>query len=487
MQLTRRQFLTLSGVAAASALLASCSPARTLAGRVAGPGPWPDGGDPAWRALSRLTFGPRADERERAAEIGLDAWIEEQLAPERIADVEATLRVRRFDTLAMDTSMIFGVREDTAIRELQQAALLRAIYSRRQLYEVMVDFWSDHFSISALKGDCAWLKSIDDREVVRPHALGNFGDLLWASMRSPAMLIYLDNQENHAGNPNENYARELLELHTLGVTGGYTQRDVQEVARCLTGWTVDDRLFRGRFRFVPDRHDDGAKTVLGQAIPAGEGERDAERVFELLMAHPATPRFVARKLARRLVADEPPETLVAAAAATFARTRGDITSVLRTILHSAEFAAAPPKLKRPLHYVAGALRQLDAETDGGPALLDSLAAMGQPLFQWPTPDGFPDHTVAWSGALLARWRLSLALAGNEIPGTTIDAPALVGASGARTPAETFDRMGALLLGAAPVPALRNRVLAALSAAGGEDDMTAAIAAAIVASPAYQWR
>jgi uncharacterized protein (DUF1800 family) len=250
MQLTRRHFLTMSGVATASTLLAACSPARTLVGRVDGPGPWPEGGEPAWRALSRLTFGPRADERARAAELGLDSWIEEQLAPEHIADAEAMLRVRRFDTLAMDTSMIFGVREDTAIRELQQAALVRAIYSRRQLYEIMVDFWSDHFNISALKGDCAWLKTIDDHETIRPHALGNFGDLLWASMRSPAMLMYLDNQENHAGNPNENYARELMELHTLGVGAGYTQRDVREVARCLSGWSVDDHLFRGRFRFL---------------------------------------------------------------------------------------------------------------------------------------------------------------------------------------------------------------------------------------------
>jgi uncharacterized protein (DUF1800 family) len=486
MQLTRRKFLTLAGVAGASALLASCSPVRTLSGRADGLGAWPDGEDSHWRALSRLTFGPRAEEQARADEIGLNAWIEEQLAPERIADLDATLRARRFDTLAMDTSIIYGVREDTAIRELQQATLLRAIYSRRQLYEVMVDFWSDHFSISTLKGDCAWLKTIDDRETIRPHALGNFGDLLWASLRSPAMLIYLDNQENHAGNPNENYARELLELHTLGVSSGYTQRDVQEVARCLTGWTVDDQIHRGRFRFLAERHDDGAKTVLGQIIPEGGGERDVERVFDLLMNHPATPRFVAHKLARRLVAGEPPERLVADAAATFTRTRGDIKAVLRIILHSTEFAAGSPKFKRPLHFVAGALRQLDVETDGGPALLDALAVMGQPLFQWPTPDGFPDHTVAWSGALLARWKFALALALNEIPGTRLDTAALALAAGTRVPAETFDRLGSLLLGTKPPPAVRDRVLAALNTSDS-DHVTAAITAVILASPAYQWR
>ncbi len=485
MQLTRRQFLAASGIAGAAALLAACSPARRLAGRADGPGPWPEGDDAAWRALSRLTFGPRADERAHAATVGLDAWIEEQLAPDQIDDREVALRVRRFDTLSMDSSIVFGTREDTAIRELQQATLLRAVYSKRQLYEVMVEFWSDHFSISSLKGECAWLKTIDDRETIRPHALGSFGDLLWASMRSPAMLIYLDNQENHAGSPNENYARELMELHTLGVTAGYTQRDVQEVARCLTGWSVDARLRRGQFRFFAEQHDDGAKSVLGASIPAGGGAGDAERVFDLLMNHPATPGFIAAKLVRRLVSDDPPAALVGRAAATFARTRGDIAAVLRTILHSAEFAAAPPKLKRPLHLVAGALRQLDAETTGGRPLLAALAEMGQPLFQWPTPDGFPDRSAAWSGALLARWKFALALAQNAIPRTRIDLAALAAAAGDGAPAQVFDRLGALLLGSAPPPALRDQVLGALRSSGEVEPP--AMIAAILASPAYQWR
>jgi uncharacterized protein (DUF1800 family) len=351
----------------------------------------------------------------------------------------------------------------------------------------MVDFWSDHFNISTLKNGCAWLKTIDDRDVIRPHALGNFGELLWASMHSPAMLIYLDNQENQAGNPNENYARELMELHTLGVTAGYTQRDVREVARCLTGWTVNDQLFRGQFRFTADRHDDEIKTVLGQAIPAGGGERDGERVFDLLMAHPAMPRFVARKLVRRFVADDPPEALVAATAATFARTRGDIKALLRTILHSAEFAAAPPKLKRPLHYVAGALRQLGAETDGGPPLLDALTKMGQPPFEWPTPDGFPDYGAAWIGALMPRWQFALHLAQNQIAGTQIDLPALMRAASAQDPARAFDRLGALLLGAPLLPVTRDRVIAALRGTSTGGDLPEMITAAIIASPAYQSR
>ena len=487
---TRREFLTLAGLATAAALLAGCMPGAPLA-EPSAPAPWPAGSDPAWAALNRLTFGPRPAERARVAAIGLDAWIEEQLAPAALPDAEAEWRVRRFDTLSMDTSVLLDVREENVRRELQQATLLRAVYSRRQLYEVMVEFWSDHFNISTLKGGCAPLKTIDDRAVIRPHALGTFRDLLAATMHSPAMLVYLDNQENHAGRPNENYARELMELHTLGVGSGYTQHDVQEVARCLTGWTVDEGLFRGQFRFAPETHDDGAKQVLGQAIAAGGGAGDGAHVCDLLLAHPALPGFIAHKLVRRLVADEPPPALVAAAATTFTRTRGDITAVLRTILHAGEFRAAPPKLKRPLPYVAGALRQLAAETDGGPALLDYLARMGQPLFQWAMPDGFPDATAAWTGNLLARWQFALALVSGTLPGTTVDLPALARAAGLAntgTLDATLDRFSTLLWGAPPRgqaawPAALRDLLSRV------DDATRlpAVVAVLLAAPQYQWR
>jgi uncharacterized protein (DUF1800 family) len=484
MPFTRRQFLTLSSVAGAAALLAGCrSPAELLAG-LPPPAAWPSGRDPAWHALSRLTFGPRADERAHVAEIGLAAWIDEQLAPEQLDDRPADLRVRRFDILTMDSSLIFDVREANARRQLQQATLLRAVYSRRQLYELMVDFWSDHFSISTAKGDGAWLKPIDDRAVIRPYALGSFRDLLWASLHSPAMLQYLDNHANYRDAPNENYARELMELHTLGVQAGYTQGDVRELARCLTGWTVDQQLFRGQFRFDPAQHDDGAKQVLGLHIPAGGGQHDVEQVFEQLLAHPALPQQIARKLVRRFVADDPPPQLVAAVATTFTRTRGEIKAVLRTLLHAPEFATAPPKFKRPLHYLAGALRQLNANTNGGPPLLEALVRMGQPLFMWPTPDGFPDATAAWSGGLLTRWQLALALATNALPGTSIDLDALMRAAGTREAAGLLDRLGTLLLGAPLAPAVRGQVAGALAHTG---DDRAAYVAALLAAPAYQWR
>jgi uncharacterized protein (DUF1800 family) len=420
------------------------------------------------------------------AEIGPGAFLEEQLAPETLDEMELVprLKVRRLETLHLDTPDLFDVAEDSVTRELQQASLLRAVYSRRQLYEVMVNFWSDHFNIAQTKGECAWLKTVDEREVIRPHALGKFRDLLQASAHSPAMLVYLDNQENLAGNPNENYARELMELHTLGVDGGYTQDDVRELARCLTGWTVKKHFHRGRFTFNEDYHDDGPKQVLGLPVPAGIKQVGAEQVINMLAEHPATARFLAAKLTRRFVADEPPPKLVAKAAQTFLDTRGDIKAVLRTILLSAEILAppniSPTKLKRPFEYVVSALRQLNAMTDGGSPLLQYLAEMGQPLFQWPTPDGFPDRAEAWNGTLLSRWRFALALVNNNIAGTTLDLPALADAANAPTPADRLTQFAVLLLGRPLSTDVASQILKT-----GPDDTT--LLAALLGSPMFQWR
>ncbi|MDL1897646.1 DUF1800 domain-containing protein [Anaerolineae bacterium CFX7] len=418
----RRQFLTLSGIAAASLALSACAPAREIVKRTRGGNEFvvtPRASAENWRVLERLTFAPRAQEVLRVNEIGRDAWLEEQLAPETLDDWECDSRTRGMDTLWMDADLALNVRTEGIKPELQGARVLRAVYSKRQLYENVVEFWSDHFSISIDKFDCLWLKGVDDREVIRKHAFGNFADLLWASMHSPAMLHYLDNQDNFAHAPNENYARELLELHSLGVDAGYTQRDVRETARALTGWTVNQGWRRGRFEFNAAQHDAGAKTILGAALAAGGGERDGEQVFHAILAHPALPRFIARKLTRRFVADAPPPALVERVAQTFTQTRGDIKAVLRAMFDADEFRNAPPKYKRPLDFVAGALRQLDAETNAGAPIQDALTRMGQPLFQWTTPDGFPDTTNAWKNNLLPRWQFALALATNELQGTRV--------------------------------------------------------------------
>ncbi len=501
MSLHRRDFLRLAGLVAASATVSACTQLDRLGARafdqLAGGSPpigqWPAGDAPLFAALSRLTFGPRADERQRAAAMGLPAWIEEQLAPESIDDGALDLRLSRLDTLRMKADALYDLsnklfdNEDrqTVPAELRRATLLRQVYSRRQLNEVMVEFWTDHFNISTDKGDCFYLKTVDDREVIRRHALGRFRDLLQASAHSPAMLVYLDQHVSDKNHPNENYAREVMELHTLGVDGGYTQQDVMELARCLTGWTVKERFWRGEFTFDADRHDRGPKTVLGLTIePGGQGE--AEQVLDALAAHPSTARYLAGKLALRFLGPDAPAELIARAAQTFTQTGGDIRRVLRALLLDG-LALTQPKFKRPVNFIVSALRGLNAYTDGSEPLHDLLAQMGQPYFRWPTPDGYPDRAETWRGNLLPRWQFALRLAQNQIAGTLIDLPALIQAAQIDSPAALIDQLGGLLLGL-PLPAERREaLLASLTAEGVGDDLPFVAAAGLVASPAFQWR
>lgn len=389
------------------------------------------------------------------------------------------------------------------MQELQASRILRAAYSERQLQEVMVDFWSNHFNVFAGKGVSRWFLPAFDRDTIRPNALGNFRDLLRATAESSAMLFYLDNFQsvspNNAGrgnamrrmgndNPrrrarmnanreqmrermgrvqgmntgeaaatdmemsgattqpaapprrrrgiNENYARELMELHTLGVEGGYTQTDIVNVARAFTGWTINDPRGRmsgmnedadsraGSFYFNPRLHDAGEKLVLGRRIPAGSGVEDGLAVIDILARHPSTARFIATKLCRRFVSDTPAPALVERVAATFTRTDGDIKETLRAIFASPEFNSAENfrrKIKTPFELMASAIRALDAETDARPALHATLLRMGEPLYGYQAPTGYPDTAAAWvsTGALLERLNFALALAANRIPGTRV--------------------------------------------------------------------
>ncbi len=380
--------------------------------------------------------------------------------------------------------------------ELQASRILRATYSERQLQEVLVDFWTNHFNVFSGKGADRWLLTSYDRDTIRPHTLGKFHDLLLATAQSPAMLFYLDNFQsvspnaqlgprrgqdgslvrrlfgmgNRRGlgrdqremdrNPdapqqppaqrqprgiNENYARELMELHTLGVDGGYTQKDVQEVARCFTGWTIfaprgggaaagammNERraeMLRenaGRFFFNERAHDDGEKVVLGHKIPAGGGMKDGLLVLDILARHPATARFIATKLTRYFVTDVPTRELVDRVASTFTKSDGDIRETLRAIFSSPEFnspAAYRSKVKRPFELTISALRTLGAETTGGPQLHQWIARMGEPLYGFQTPNGYSDTAESWvnTGGLLERLNFGLALASNRIPGTRVD-------------------------------------------------------------------
>ena len=402
--------------------------------------PPPAGGiDPVAHALNRLTFGPGPGDYARVAKKGVPAFLDEQLAPEKIDDSLCERATARFcDVWHEPLGEHYDEDAEALPPVLRRLTLLRAIYSERQLFEVMCEFWSDHFNIDPTKGDCRWTKQDDDTHVIRAHALGNFRELLRASALSPAMLWYLDGRANvkrtPSEKPNENYARELMELHTLGVHGGYTQQDVMEVARALTGWTVlarkDDGFSgkllspfkdRGVAFFRSEAHDGGAKRVLGHDIPAGLGDNEIDRVIDIVAGHPSTARFIAQKLCTRFIADEPPAAAVDAVAAAFSAGKGDIKAVLRALFATPEFAASTgAKFKRPFHFVVSALRATNASTNADRPLLSFLEHMGHMPFRYPTPDGYPATAIHWRATLLWRWKFALALANNRIGGTQIE-------------------------------------------------------------------
>jgi uncharacterized protein (DUF1800 family) len=355
-------------------------------------------------------------------------------------------------------------------QDLTEAKLLRAIYSNRQLDEVLTDFWYNHFNVFLDKGADRYLVGAYERDVIRPHVLSKFKDLLVATAQSPAMLFYLDNvqsvdpkaaaqqrfgrrrgaqanaQARRRTGLNENYARELMELHTLGVDGGYTQHDVTEVARCFTGWTIRGPRQGGGFVFQPQLHDNGEKQVLGVKIKSGGGIQDGLKVLDILAHHPSTARFISRKLAMRFVADNPPQSLVDKMARTFRERDGDLDAVMETMLGSPEFwseGAYRTKLKSPLEMVASAVRALGADVDFSFALSVQLAQLGQPPYRKQEPTGYTNTGQEWvnSASLLARMNFAVALASNRIPGVKVDE--------ARFGAETdTERIGRDLMGIA---------------------------------------
>jgi uncharacterized protein (DUF1800 family) len=368
--------------------------------------------DPLLHLLHRATWGPRPDDVAHARSLGCEAWLDEQLRPEQIDDSHLETRLQKLPILNMDRHTLYGL-QDFEYRCMQasiEGMITRAVYGRRQLLERVVEFWADHFNVSG--DDEVTAENVRyQQEAIRPHALGKFRDLLYAVAKSPAMLIYLDNFVNVASAPNENYARELLELHTLGVDGGYTEQDVKEAARALTGWTVHPRTPTG-FWFDAGEHDDGPKTVLGHKLPAGRGVEDGLHLLHIVASHPATARFVSRKLARRFVSDAPPESLVEGMAQVWRETDGDIRAILRYLFLSDEFrSSAGQKFRRPLDFFIGALRATGTEIRDKWVLEEMLTALGQIPYGWGTPDGYPDTAEAWmsTNGLLARWNVAMRL------------------------------------------------------------------------------
>lgn len=512
--------------------------------------------------LNRLGFGPGPGDIERVRKMGITRYIESQLGPAAAGDERLTARLSGLDVTKMSTSEIFarypnpgallqmleggrggaampremgdetdpdaerrarrqklasvyrenGLRPANRIMyEVETSRILRAVYSERQLEEVMVDFWANHFNVFSGKAATRWYIPSYERDVIRKHALGNFRDLVEGTAKHPAMLFYLDNFQSVAeggagadlpprirramqngrldprvrarlrergisdeqieqrlrqasgGNRrgiNENYARELMELHTLGVDGGYTQNDIREVARAFTGWTIfdargyrraaaavngreDRRTIRqarqfgidpdtesGSFIFAERLHDKGPKTVLGQKVNEG-GIKDGEKVIDILVSHPSTSRHIAKKLAIKFVSDNPGEDLVEHVAAEFRRSKGDIRSTLRALFSHSEFFSPDnyrAKIKTPFELLVSSLRALGAETSGSRQLPALLRRMGEPLYGYQAPTGYPDTAEDWvnTGALLERMNFAVAAASGVIPGVRVDLSAFEG-------------------------------------------------------------
>ena len=380
------------------------------------------------------------------------------------------------------------------VEELAMAKVTRAIYSDRQLQQVMDDFWFNHFNVYAQKGEVKWYLTSYERDVIQPNTLGKFKDLLTATAKSPAMLFYLDNflsadpraaerqaqeramrqamRRGRYGYPppqrpqqqgqkkkqerglNENYGRELMELHTLGVDGGYTQKDVTEVARCFTGWTIEKPREIAKFKFDDKLHGPDPKVVLGKKIHAG-GMKDGEQVIDLLVKNPNTAKFISTKLARRFVSDTPPPVLVARMTKSFQKSNGDIKEVMRTMIYSPEFwskEAYRAKIKTPYELVVSSVRALGTDVDTPMPLVQWVSRIGEPLYQCQPPTGYSDRAEAWvnTGALLSRLNFSLALAGNKVRGSRSDVNALLGSDSGSNPKDALDRaVQVFLVEAAP--------------------------------------
>ena len=372
---------------------------------------------PVRRVADRVGFGATGNQLSDMESMGSEKWIERQIAADLPEDPRLILQTRRLATTELHEGDARDYPQNYILRELQAFAILKAVYSSNQLFERMVDFWSNHLNVYGRKGLAAYRIGRDGREVVRAHAMGSFRDLIMGSAKSPAMLMYLDNHFNRKDAPNENYAREIMELHTLGVHGGYSQKDVMEVARCFTGWGIETGFMRrrGAFAYRDELHDKGEKIVLGQKISSGGGLDDGERVVDIVCSHPATANHIARKLTRHFRGDED-EKWVAKVESAFAKSKGDVRETLRPLLNEAGLDG-PPMVKRPFDYMVSSIRAVGAQTDGGPGLQRRLEEMGQPLFQWPMPDGYPVDADAWTGTLLARWNFALDLCHDRIEGT----------------------------------------------------------------------
>lgn len=439
------------------------------------------------RFLQRVTFGASYHDRAMMEALGRDAYLEWQLAYESIdvSALEAEL-VARYPWLTLSAAeMVAHWIEEIDIGHAE-VTITRALKSPRQLYERVVEMWNDHFNITSSGLTMAWTRAVDEREVIRAHAMGKFRDLLGASARSPAMILYLDNARNAASAPNENYAREVMELHTTGV-GPYTEQDVREVARCFTGWMVHDSS-KGdvalTFKFDAAQHDDGQKVVLGHVIPAGGGITDGEAVLDILAAHPSTARHISKRIARHFITLAPSTSLIDRLAAVFTATEGDIRAVVREALSARNLAHAQLKHKRPFQFAVGVARALEASMPHSGQLRLKLAQAGHMPFKWETPDGYPDRTSYWAGALLWRWRFAASLMYNEMTGVEVDVQRLM--FGAWSIEQIVDRIDSIVFGGGMPMMTRVLLEDYLRANNPTTGVMAEAIGLAISSAEYQW-
>ena len=437
------------------------------------------------RLVRRASYGATAAEVAKANQLGFQGYINYQLNYTRIDDSAVDTAVaQRWPLLSQTSDALFSADSNTVRAQLQESTIYRAAFSQRQLYERMVEFWSDHFNQDYDK--VGYLLVADQRDVIRKHALGKFPNLLKASAHSASMMVYLDQTASTNKAPNQNYAREIMELHTLGVDGGYTQDDVAELSRVLTGWRVQGR---GQFFFDPTKHDIGAKTVMGVTIPASpsqtvDGINEGEKMLDFLVNHPNTMRFIATKMLKWLLTPNPTETQIAAIASVYKATGGDIKAMVRAILNDAWLAAAPMKLKRPFHFLASSLRST-APTIVSMATFNSQLNnnLGQSLFAWDTPDGYPDKIEYWAGNIVPRWNYATVVSAlNSQTTAAVDTTAYRAGS----PDAAVDLIDQNFFGGEMPLVTRNALLAYVKAGTFNDTRVREAIGLAISANAFQW-
>ena len=395
-----------------------------------------------YKLVDRLTFGGTPEEYNRALQLGYDGYLEYHLNHLAIDDSALEATYGAYPTLTASYADIRQIGIGEVVNEMNEVRLLRAINSKRQLFERVMEMWTNHFCIFARENDdTTWLKSADDRDVIRANAMGTFHNMLAASMRSPCMLRYLDNVSSSGNSPNENYAREVMELHTMGADMGYTQGDVENLALILTGWGYNQTSTSpnfGRFVYTASRHSNVPKVLLGVNYPGNQGQAEGDTARAQLLSHPSTAAYIALKICREFLGENVPQSTIADVASVFTATGGDIKAMLRRTLRPERLAAAQRKFKRPMHLIISGIRAAGGVTNTTSFLRSQLTLMGNLPYAWPAPNGYPDSIAYWADNLLPRWNFGASMANNTVTGTAIDLNAFF--AGAISADQIIDRI-----------------------------------------------